>query len=189
MYYVYLKKNLGIPNNLDIDDVGIIKGTLDRKGVNQVLFLKSNVTVNLEFAFIEVFDIKSTGDRFDHKICDRCFKRLSTKDKFSNNRIKKDNVITKRPSCKACRKIKDGKAVSGQDRKLWEKKTPAPFTSFTCPICNKTTITGITKIVLDHDHQNGNVRGYLCESCNTGIGRFDDDIEIIKRAIDWLKID
>jgi len=44
----------------------------------------------------------------------------------------------------------------------------------------------VSKIVLDHCHHTGNVRGYLCESCNTGIGRFDDDIEIIDRAINWL---
>tara|TARA_B110000211_G_C14040063_1_gene536362 strand:- start:1400 stop:1552 length:153 start_codon:yes stop_codon:yes gene_type:complete len=46
---------------------------------------------------------------------------------------------------------------------------------------------GISKIVLDHDHSTGEVRGWLCESCNTGIGRFDDDPQIVQKAINWLK--
>ena len=53
----------------------------------------------------------------------------------------------------------------------------------------KTTIVGITKQVLDHDHVTGKVRGYLCESCNTGIGRLDDNIKLIENALDWLKKD
>ena len=43
------------------------------------------------------------------------------------------------------------------------------------------------QIVLDHNHKTGEVRGYLCESCNTGIGRFDDDVTILKRAITYLE--
>ena len=57
---------------------------------------------------------------------------------------------------------------------------------FECPICLKISIVGITKIVLDHNHSTGEIRGYLCESCNTGIGRFKDDVNILKNGIEWL---
>jgi hypothetical protein len=174
---------------VQLDDVGIIKDKTNCTGSTQVIFLKNNVTINLTPEFIEPFNIHETGDPFSHKICDRCFKRLPTESHFSNNRHKKDNFITKRPSCKECRKKKDGKSIPKKDRDKWESKRPSDYSIFTCPICSKSTIVGISKIVLDHNHQNGKVRGFLCESCNTGIGRFDDDTTIIERAINWLKND
>lgn len=149
-------------------------------------FLKTRLIIDIDPAFVEKFDIHLTGDRFEYKICDRCFKRLDTKSLFQNNRHKKDNIITKRPSCNNCRKLKDGKSIPAAEKLKWMNKRPNDFTDFTCPICEKTTIVGITKIVLDHNHETGGVRGWLCESCNTGIGRFDDNTEIVKRAVDWL---
>lgn len=40
--------------------------------------------------------------------------------------------------------------------------------------------------VVDHDHATGKVRGLLCMNCNTAIGKFKDDINIIKSAINYL---
>lgn len=136
--------------------------------------------------FLSRIAITKTGDEYSHKICDRCYKHLPSDTHFSNNRIKKGGKITKRPSCKACRKIKNGKSIKSQDRLKWETLKPKLGQLFTCPICTKTSIGGVSKHVLDHNHQTGQVRGYLCESCNTGIGRFDDNVELVKNAITWL---
>ncbi len=76
--------------------------------------------------------------------------------------------------------------ISANTRKEWDINAPKTYELFKCPICTKVTIAGISKIVLDHNHKTGEVRGYLCESCNTGIGRFDDDPELIQKAIVWL---
>ena len=94
--------------------------------------------------------------------------------------------MTKRPSCRVCRKKKDGKSISKSDKKIWEQQKPELYSSFTCPVCTKTSIVGISKIVLDHNHDNGFVRGWICESCNTGLGRFDDDPEIVFNAVEYL---
>lgn len=39
---------------------------------------------------------------------------------------------------------------------------------------------------IDHNHDTGEVRGLLCNSCNGGIGLFKDDLALIKKAIDYL---
>jgi len=41
--------------------------------------------------------------------------------------------------------------------------------------------------VLDHDHDTGRFRGWLCESCNKGIGFMREDIEAILSAADYLR--
>ncbi len=40
---------------------------------------------------------------------------------------------------------------------------------------------------LDHSHLSGRVRGFLCASCNRGLGQFKDNIETLEKAILWLK--
>lgn len=53
-----------------------------------------------------------------------------------------------------------------------------------CAICCKEK--GIHGLVVDHDHKSGKVRGLLCNSCNKALGFFQDDIEILTNAINYL---
>jgi hypothetical protein len=47
---------------------------------------------------------------------------------------------------------------------------------------------GITgNLVKDHDHKTGKAREWICDSCNTGLGRFKDDVKLMQIAIDYLK--
>jgi len=51
-----------------------------------------------------------------------------------------------------------------------------------CPICNNHT----NKWVLDHCHTEETFRGYICTSCNSGIGLLHDDPDILTNALFYL---
>lgn len=56
-----------------------------------------------------------------------------------------------------------------------------------CAIC-QTTKPGSwgQYLCIDHDHATGKVRGLLCNSCNTGLGFFKDDVTALSSAIRYL---
>lgn len=57
-----------------------------------------------------------------------------------------------------------------------------------CGVCDKPehlTVTG--RLHIDHDHVTGEVRGLLCMGCNTGIGHLKDDIDLLRKAIEYLE--
>lgn len=93
---------------------------------------------------------------------------------------------TRRPTCKDCRKDIDGVPLKTSEKKRMEAIKPEVF--FVCPICKKASIPGVTaNLVIDHDHKTGNAREWICDSCNTGLGRFKDNIELMQEVIKYLK--
>lgn len=42
-------------------------------------------------------------------------------------------------------------------------------------------------LCVDHEHKTNKIRGLLCHRCNTGIGQFNDNPELINKAILYLK--
>lgn len=53
-----------------------------------------------------------------------------------------------------------------------------------CAIC--TTSFDETKAYIDHCHDSLKVRGLLCNNCNTGLGRFKDNTDLLTKALDYL---
>ncbi|MFE6739811.1 endonuclease VII domain-containing protein [Streptomyces tubercidicus] len=54
-----------------------------------------------------------------------------------------------------------------------------------CAICG-INVNGKKRFHVDHDHENGRVRGILCTTCNTGIGALGDDPERVFKAFEYL---
>jgi hypothetical protein len=65
--------------------------------------------------------------------------------------------------------------------------------NYICAICGKpeTDIDPRSNkpfaLALDHCHQTNKIRGLLCSKCNKSLGGFNDNIELLQSAIDYLK--
>lgn len=55
-----------------------------------------------------------------------------------------------------------------------------------CAICGNKNKNG-NILCVDHDHENGKVRGLLCHNCNIAIGRFQDNKDFMRNAISYLE--
>jgi len=78
-------------------------------------------------------------------------------------------------------------------RKIW-KVDPDVLVAFVkghegrCEICGRTAEeANMGNRRLHVDHSSAGVRGMLCHHCNTGLGHFRDDPELLLRAIMYLK--
>jgi len=56
---------------------------------------------------------------------------------------------------------------------------------FKCAICSH-NISEYPQ--LDHDHENGKIRGVLCTTCNSGLGMFKDSCYLLDKAIEYLTL-
>ena len=60
-----------------------------------------------------------------------------------------------------------------------------------CAICGTSTPTlnqdeTRPNLYVDHCHTSGAVRGLLCGKCNSGLGQFNDNPELLQAAINYL---
>lgn len=62
-----------------------------------------------------------------------------------------------------------------------------------CAICGREEMTkdrngNIRRMSVDHCHDTKKVRGLLCGKCNTALGLFEDNINSLEKAIEYLRV-
>ncbi len=134
------------------------------------------------------------------KSCSRC-KLTKPLSSFSFYKEKKDGSRTPKTRCKTCavEVTREYRIKHPEKVKLWNAKTKLriyydlSWESYqkmvddqngVCAICSKPPT--VKALCVDHSHATNVVRGLLCDKCNQGLGRFNDDPIILKRAISYL---
>jgi DNA-directed RNA polymerase subunit RPC12/RpoP len=58
--------------------------------------------------------------------------------------------------------------------------------NYKCAICGIDANELPRELGVDHSHETHEVRGLLCSHCNIGLGNFRDDVELMRKAIEYL---
>ena len=167
------------------NSIGIVEKVINDKKLN-VFFIGKKIKFDVTKDDFDFIDVTKTGKPYKNKICNIC--HILKKDfvDFEINQTDARGRKTTRPSCRSCRKNLGGITLKSNERKKMLESKPTGL--FNCPICEKTSIPNVTaKLVIDHNHENGKARAWLCDSCNTGLGRFKEDINFLQKAIDFLE--
>ena len=59
------------------------------------------------------------------------------------------------------------------------------YQNYGCAICKKKQTT--KALAVDHCHTTGKIRSLLCGPCNTGLGQFQDNPDLLLKAAEYLK--
>ena len=123
------------------------------------------------------------------KQCPQCQSQLSD-----------DQIVKHSYLCKSCtsenahwRHIKATYGLTKEDYNILLEAQ-----GFRCAICGTTEQTNskMSRFCVDHEHDDthrrgtkdrSKIRGLLCNNCNHGIGKFQDDPELLRKAISYLE--
>lgn len=118
-----------------------------------------------------------THNILETKYCAGC-ELTKTANQFHKNPTTSTGLAT---YCKECCKIKRKKRIYDltpeREAEILESQGGV------CALCRRDR-----KLVVDHDHKTGVVRGLLCIACNTILGKSGDDIAGLEAVIAYLRV-
>ncbi len=141
------------------------------------LNIRNGKTIHERWISIEDFEkLKNEKVPKGMKRCKECGLE-DTKDKFAENRW----------VCISC-----WIPIKNLNSRLNKRKiTLKEFDTMKEKCNNKCEICKIdfneNNLFIDHDHITGKVRGLLCNKCNTGLGQFDDNDNLVEIALKYLR--
>lgn len=102
-------------------------------------------------------------------------------------------------TCKGCWSEREVKRFQDSDRTHRDRNLRFKFgiteeeyqwmledQNYVCAICWEPERVVGRSLAVDHDHKTGKIRGLLCHSCNTGLGKFLDDPKLLVEASEYL---
>lgn len=150
---------------------------------------------------------QSAPDGLQHR-CKACTKKASKEcrdrrghlwlpaaERWKNRPENRDRRNATTRARQAQRKLENPEKVR-EERRRWSLKTKYGLTpelkaalvlaqDSLCSIC----LTSINAVncATDHDHAGDFVRGMLCKTCNSALGLFKDDPDILRRAAEYIE--
>ncbi|MGH2494917.1 MAG: endonuclease VII domain-containing protein [Ktedonobacteraceae bacterium] len=130
-------------------------------------------------AFSEYFENHSTRDNIDI-YCKQC-RTVSTqakKQEKDKSRVQNDLRMSQR----RVRKLRSLYGITEKEYiSLYNQQQGL------CAICGRPERKSLGKtLCVDHNHFTGKVRGLLCSNCNSGLGHFEENLDYLNRAIEYL---
>ena len=135
------------------------------------------------------------------KYCSGCDQN-KTVEEFWKNNTKPDGLQSR---CKVCWKRLTDKRRNGPKREeelrqrknrhlvnyygisLEEYESILARQGGKCAICHEPESMPRRKLVVDHCHRTGRVRGLLCGRCNLALGMLEDRLDLMESAVLYLK--
>src|SRR6478736_287576 len=110
-------------------------------------------------------------------------KEYHLKNKKERNQKSREN-FHKNPEIRKKNRLKPYNITQDQFDNLLDKS------EYKCNICSLSQEEHYKlykkDLFIDHNHENGRIRGILCRKCNLGIANFKDDIHLLNSAIGYL---
>jgi hypothetical protein len=115
------------------------------------------------------------------RTCSKCGETYPlTVEYFQRNSTNRDNTLQYyRPECKSCnsqitRQRREARKLVGNP--------PTPKLGTPCQLCGRQD----QELKFDHCHQTLRHRGWICNSCNKGLGLLGDTLESLERVVRYL---
>lgn len=124
---------------------------------------------------------KASGTKpVGEKICPTC--EISKSSKYFGKDSHRADGITY--ECSNCKRSRNYSARLKREYSLNKDDYDSMLESQNnkCACCMKNT-----KLVVDHNHHSGEVRGLLCDKCNLSLGLVGDSCETLERMIRYVK--
>lgn len=108
-------------------------------------------------------------------------------------------ALSDSPAARASRKMRANWTPEHREYRQWCNNlrryglTPAEYEAKLaaqnggCAICGGINAKSGQRLAVDHDHETGQVRGLLCNNCNSAIGKLRDSSATARLAVAYLE--